>query len=210
MANHNGGPARRPSAAVYRRRRLVVGVLAILVIAALVAVISMLVGHFSKPQAADSPNPTNSQPSAAPKDTTPSVASSARPSCDQSKVTVKATTDAASYSAGKNPVFTLTVSNSGEAPCEVNVGTSQMEFLVLSGEDRIFSSKDCQDKPSDLKKTIAPGGSEKAVFPWPRNRTVAGCSAVAAKPGVGANAQYTLTVKLGDKTSGKAVFKLLS
>ncbi len=190
--------------------------LAVLVVIGLIAGITLLVRHFAKPEASNPSAPTTSnssapsnEPSAAsPQSSNPPTAE--KPSCDQSKVTVKASTDAESYSTGKNPVFTLTVTNGGSVACEVNVGTSQMEFLVLSGEDRIFSSKDCQEKAVDLKKTIAPGVSEKAVFPWQRNRSVEGCTAVAAKPGVGPNALYTLTVKLGDRTSSKAVFTLVS
>lgn len=211
MTNRSGGTRPRPSAAVYRRRRLVVGVLAVIAIAGLVTVIALVVNTLNKPQASNSGSPSATNSNATSPTPTPATASTAaKPVCDQSKVTVKASTDATSYQAGKDPVFTLTVSNSGTIACEVNVGTSQMEYLVLSGSDRIFSSKDCQQKPSDLKKTIAPGASEKAVFPWQRNRSVEGCGAVAAKPGVGANAQYTLTVKLGDRTSSKAVFTLLS
>jgi hypothetical protein len=68
-------------------------------------------------------------------------------------------------------MLTLKVTNGGTMPCEVNIGTSQMEFVVTSGADRIFSSKDCQAKSEDLVKTIAPGASETANFPWSRNRT---------------------------------------
>jgi hypothetical protein len=99
------------------------------------------------------------------------------------------------------------VTNGGTMPCEVNIGTSQMEFLVTSGADRIFSSKDCQAKSEDLVKTIAPGASETANFPWPRNRTVEGCQPVEAKPGAG-GAYYIYTAKLGSKASPKAVFQL--
>ena len=91
--------------------------------------------------------------------------------------------------------------------CEVNIGTSQMEFLVTSGADRIFSSKDCQAKSEDLVKTIAPGASETANFPWARNRTLEGCSPVEAKPGAG-GAYYIFTAKLGSRASPKAVFQL--
>ena len=77
----------------------------------------------------------------------------------------------------------MKVTNGGTVPCEVNVGTSQMEFLVTSGADRIFSSKDCQSASEDLIKTIAPGASETANFPWHATGRVEGCQAVAAKPG---------------------------
>ena len=81
-------------------------------------------------------------------------------------MTVTAATNKASYGPEEKPVLTLKVTNGGKLPCKVNIGTSQMEFLVTSGSDRIFSSGDCQASSNDLVKTIAPGKSETANFPW--------------------------------------------
>ena len=102
-------------------------------------------------------------------------------------------------------MLTLKVSNGGKLPCKVNIGTSQMEFLVTSGSDRIFSSKDCQASGDDLVKTIAPGKSETANFPWPRNRSVQGCEEVRDAAGSG---YYVFIAKLGPKVSPPAVFQL--
>ncbi len=127
--------------------------------------------------------------------------------CDLSQVSVTASTDKATYAPGENPLLSLKVTNDGSVPCDVNLGTSQMEFAIMSGADRIFSSRDCQAASEDLIKTIQPGKSETANFPWERNRTVEGCSPVAAKPG-GGGATYVFTAKLGNKQSQKAVFQL--
>lgn len=152
------------------------------------------------PAAGASPSPSASEPAATP---TPS----ATPGCNQNLVTVSASTDKAAYGPGENPMLTLKVTNGGTMPCEVNIGTSQMEFLVTSGADRIFSSRDCQAKSEDLVKVIAPGASETANFPWSRNRSVEGCQPIEAKPG-GGGAYYIFTAKLGSKASPKAVFQL--
>jgi hypothetical protein len=147
---------------------------------------------------------TDAAPSADPSSTpTPSP----EPTCNQNLVTVSASTDKAAYGAEENPLLTLKVTNGGTMPCEVNLGTSQMEFLVTSGADRIFSSKDCQAKSEDLVKTLAPGASETANFPWQRNRTLEGCEPIEAKPG-GGGAYYIFTAKLGSRASPKAVFQL--
>ncbi|AXJ09576.1 hypothetical protein [Arthrobacter sp. PM3] len=127
--------------------------------------------------------------------------------CEQNLVTVTAATDKPSYDAGEKPMLTLKVTNNNKVPCEVNMGTSQMEYMITSGSDRIFSSKDCQAEATDLMKTIAPGKSETANFPWQRNRTVQGCEAVEAKPGTD-GAYYVFTARLAGKTSPKAVFQL--
>ena len=122
-------------------------------------------------------------------------------------MTVTASTDKPAYGPGENPMLTLKVTNGGKVPCEINIGTSQMEFLVTSGSDRIFSSKDCQASSEDLVKVIAPGASETANFPWNRNRSADGCKEVAAAPG-GGGAYYIFTAKLGSRASPKAVFQL--
>ncbi|MGN6441837.1 MAG: hypothetical protein ACTHL6_08095 [Arthrobacter sp.] len=212
---------RKPSAAVYRRRRLVVGGALLLVIALVVSGFA-LAGAFkggSQQASSTQPSPTdpasaNPAASATPSASTSATASataspttSATPTCNQNLVTVTATTDKPAYGPGENPMLTLKVTNGGKVPCEVNIGTSQMEFLVTSGSDRIFSSKDCQASSEDLVKVIAPGASETANFPWNRNRSADGCKEVAAAPG-GGGAYYIFTAKLGSRASPKAVFQL--
>lgn len=125
--------------------------------------------------------------------------------CDESKVVVESSTNDSVYRAGMNPELTLSVTNNGDKPCEVNVGTSQMEFLVTSGGDRVFSSPDCQAEASDLMKTIEPGGTEKANFTWERNRTSPGCKPVQTSPKPG---YYVLVTKLGERISEKTTFEL--
>jgi hypothetical protein len=150
-------------------------------------------------QASASPGASDS-PSATP-------GAAAGDGCEQNLVTVTAATDKPSYAAGEKPLLTLKVTNNNKVPCEVNMGTSQMEYMITSGSDRIFSSKDCQAESTDLMKTIAPGKSETANFPWQRNRTVQGCEVVEAQPGT-RGAYYVFTARLASKTSPKAVFQL--
>jgi len=206
---------------VYRRRRLVAGGALLLVIALVVSGFA-LAGAFkggSQQASSTQPSPTdpasaNPAASATPSTSTSATASatasptaSATPTCNQNLVTVTASTDKPAYGPGENPMLTLKVTNGGKVPCEVNIGTSQMEFLVTSGSDRIFSSKDCQASSEDLVKVIAPGASETANFPWNRNRSADGCKEVAAAPG-GGGAYYIFTAKLGSRASPKAVFQL--
>ena len=155
----------------------------------------------SLPTASASGGPEDSaDPSAEPSETSGD-------GCEQNLVIVTAATDKQVYAAGENPLLSLKVTNNNKVPCEVNIGTSQMEYMITSGSDRIFSSKDCQAESTDLMKTIAPGKSETANFPWQRNRTVQGCEPVEAEPGAG-GAYYVFTARLANKTSTKAVFQL--
>jgi hypothetical protein len=210
-------PGRRPLAPVYRRRRLLAGLVLLLVIAVVfggfIAVSSAISGaQPSGGQPAGTGAASDSKPTASPSDreSTPASAAptaSSDDGCEQNLVTVTAATDKDSYAAGEKPLLTLKVTNNNKVPCEVNIGTSQMEYMITSGSDRIFSSKDCQAESTDLMKTIAPGKSETANFPWQRNRTVQGCQSVEAAPGAG-GAYYVFTARLANKTSTKAVFQL--
>lgn len=223
MDSHGGTKDRhvpRASPRVYRRRRIVVLVLALLLTGALVwagIAIAGLIGQQdpeatgSSPSAPtstgpeESPEPSESASDAPAPSESPEAPPSSAPTCDESQVVVSASTDAEAYAADQNPVLTLTVTNNGEVTCPVNVGTSQMEFLVTSGEDRIFSSLDCQEGADDLSRDIPPGGSEQANFTWERTRSVPGCEAVAAEPAPGF---YVLTAELGERTSEEAAFEL--
>ena len=206
-------PGRKPGSPVFRRRRLVVG-------AALLVVIVVVVGGFiavaSIINGGGGPAPDAAASTAASQTTspggsaaTPSADATATPSasegsgCQQNLIAVTASTDKPSYAAGEKPLLTLKVTNNNKVPCDVNIGSSQMEFLITSGSDRIFSSQDCQADNTDLMKTIAPGKSETANFPWQRNRTVQGCDPVEAKPGAG-GAYYVFTARLANRTSPMA------
>jgi hypothetical protein len=209
-------PSRKPVSPVFRRRRLFVGAALLLAIAVavggFVAVSSALSGGQTSTDGAGSastgqqtaPSDGASPPSTAP---AASATPTAPSGCEQNLVTVTAATDKAAYAAGENPLLSLKVTNGNKVPCEVNIGTSQMEFLITSGSDRIFSSQDCQADSTDLVKTIAPGQTETANFPWQRNRTAQGCGPIEAKPGAG-GAYYVFTARLANKTSPKAVFQL--
>lgn len=203
--------ARKPASPVHRRRRLFVG-------AALLLVLALAFGGFAAVSSVVNTGQSNSGGGAAPsgEETVPAASPETTPTpsatptgngCELNLLTITAATDKAAYADGENPLLTLKVTNGNKVPCQVNIGTSQMEFLITSGSDRIFSSTDCQTDATELIKTIAPGKSETANFPWQRNRTVQGCAPVEAKPGAG-GAYYVFTARLANKTSPKAVFQL--
>src|SRR6478735_1598686 len=210
---------RKPSAAVYRRRRLAAGGALLLAIVLVVSGFALAGAFRGGSQQASSTQPSSTDSASAASAGAPSASAPATPSasptptvaptptCNQNLVTVTAATDKPSYGPGENPLLTLKVTNGGTVPCEVNIGTSQMEFLVTSGADRIFSSKDCQASSEDLVKTLAPGASETANFQWAQNRSLEGCQVIAKQPG-GGGAYYIFTAKLRSKASPKAVFQL--
>jgi len=120
-------------------------------------------------------------------------------------VTVEAGTGKDSYAAEEQPVLYLLVRNEGEAACALNVGTSQMEFVVTSADGRVFSSVDCQDASQDLERVIEPNGEERAPFDWSRKRSMPGCTAVNDELAAGT---YMLTTRLGVINSAPVDFIL--
>ncbi|MHA7209337.1 hypothetical protein [Arthrobacter sp. MDT1-65] len=231
------GGRRRPSPAVYRRRRLAVTILALLVAGALIVGAMALAGAFARgsdASAGGSPTqdptgapatpapasegpagatgPATAAPTASPGPTAPpSPSASAQPSassenaCDPDDVVVEAGTDRSDYGPDDTVLLSLVVRNEGDTACTANVGTSQMEFLVTSGDERVFSSIDCQQASQDLERTIEPGADQRAEFEWSRNRSMPGCTPVEEEPGAG---QYTVTTKLGLRSSSPVDFTL--
>lgn len=136
-------------------------------------------------------------------------AANAKPAaaCTDAAIAVTASVNKVSFAAGEDPTLTLKVTNTGNTACNVNVGTSQMEFKITSGDDSIFSSKDCQSGSTDLMKNIPAGNSETANFVWQRNRTAPNCAKVTGTPG-GDGATYVYTALLGKKASKQILFQL--
>lgn len=99
----------------------------------------------------------------------------------------------------------MKITNSGTEDCSLNVGTSQQEFNIVSGSDRIFSTTDCRANATDSVMILKAGATESARFTWERLRSAPGCKKVTTKPRPGT---YTFTAKLGAVESDKATFSL--
>lgn len=210
-------PAPRPkvSAKVYRRRRQVAAVLAVLVLAALVAAGVGLAGVIGSRGSGKSDGvPAAAAPTTTAPDTQAPANPVAKPGttasgvCDESGIKVGGTVDKTSYAAGQDPKLTLKVTNTGKSPCDINVGTSQMEFKITSGDDTVFNSRDCQTDSTDLVKNLRPGASETATFTWKRNRTAPGCAKGTSTAVGGGGATYVFVATLGKWSSEKVVFTL--
>ncbi|WP_279403092.1 hypothetical protein [Arthrobacter sp. JCM 19049] len=111
-----------------------------------VAVVSALGGEEKPPTANEQPQQPEpgQQPESEPESETASQ--SPEGMCAESDIELSAATDAASYTADQDPVLILQVKNASESECKINVGTSQQEFRVMSGSDRIFSTADCAER----------------------------------------------------------------
>lgn len=199
MSNGSGG---KPAAGIYRRRRIAVAVIALAIVGLLVWGGVALAGILGASAPAE--NPAKAVPSSS-----PSPNESATPDtgdkCSADEVKITASTDASSYPTDKQPVLILGIENSSERECELNVGTTQQEFLITSGNDRIFSTLDCLTSGEDVEMKMKPGQKESARFTWSRQRSAPGCKSVNVKPRPGT---YKFTAALGENNSEPVTFRL--
>ena len=216
----------RESPEVYRRRRIITAIIALLV---LVLVIWGVVFAFKKisatagsSESAASPSvnnnfasfsarPSSSQEgqedeadgsasptsteSAAPAEETPQstesqsvepTESAAEPTATASEenqapqacgstLQVSVSVDQQSYAAGQNPQITAHVGSTSQSPCTVNLGTSNVNYVITSGPAQVFDSRTCQGPGTAQETVIKPGETVTTAMTWDRQMTVYGC-----------------------------------
>ncbi|MFI8633349.1 hypothetical protein ACIGEP_12210 [Microbacterium sp. NPDC077663] len=191
-------PRRRPSPAVYRRRRLAVVLLALVIVGGIVAVVAWQPWRAwadAAPQPTG-PAPASAAPASSPAPTpsgsaavgtpTPRVTSSADgdtgasaddepapEACTTGDVTVTAVVDKSSYGTGQLPQLSIRLVNDTELPCLINVGTAAQTFEITSGSDTWWRSTDCQTEPSDQVVQLDAGQTVTSAAPlvWDRTRS---------------------------------------
>lgn len=200
-------PRRRPSKAVYRRRRLAV-FLGLIVLVVLIIVLISRCSSGSTP--VPTPTPTTTQTASLIPLVSPTATSTSTPGaqgqyvgdakeCQAAALEVGAFTDKTDYGAGEQPQLTMTVTNKGTVDCKVNVGSSQQLFQITSGDDVWWQSTDCQTDSSDFWILLTAGQTEKTGSPlaWVRERSSPDTCNSAREPAVGGGASYYLTTSLG-------------
>lgn len=210
----------RPSKAVYRRRRLVV-LLGFLAVVAVIALVVLKPGSSSgqedTPSGGASPSPSVS-PSATPSDAAPGVtpspsvsAQEGDPECTDETVTVEAHTDKSTYQAGEMPQLSLSLTNTGDVACTIDVGTSQQVFTVTSGQDTYWTSTDCQVEPTNAIMLLEPQKTitSNPAISWDRTRSATD-TCEDERPGVPAGgASYHLSTSVAGIVSAESAQFLL-
>lgn len=224
-------PRRRHSPAVYRRRRIVL----LVALVAVVALVWLLIAQPWRGAAAENPAPKPSAtraaatdlpvpgtltPSPTPTSTpTPTESADAAPepttsaspeatptakACVARDIAVEAVSDQDTYEPGQNPQLSITLTNNGATDCTLNVGTSGQAFTIVSGTDVWWRSTDCQTEPSDMVVLLAAGQSASSAAPltWDRTRSSVGTCADTDRPSApGGGASYHLSVEIGGISS---------
>lgn len=200
-------PVGPQSPGVYWRRRFVVLVLLVAVIIAVVLFVSSLTSG-GAPVSSPSPKPVVASPSGG-VSASPSAIEGA--ACDPSVVTVVAKTDTNSYAAKQLPQLSFTITNMGAASCTYNVGTTQQAYVITSGAEQYWSSKDCETGAIDSPLLLQPNTPvASAAIPWDRTRSsTSTCDST--RPAVPAGgATYSLTVTVGAAAASKPTSFLLN
>lgn len=214
---------------MYRRRRLVVGLAALIILAGVVTGLVFGIRWLAvaqpwqnlpflkdEPAAEEVAEPTptlypTSGPNAPDPSANPGAEEDEPVACENGALEVVAHTDKEEYGPDENPQVSMELTNVGGVDCVVNVGTKAQRFVIASGEDEWWRSSDCQVDPADQWVTLEAGQTVESSEPitWDRTRSYDNtCDAEERPAAVGGGATYTLTVKLGEVTSEGRTFVL--
>ncbi|MCV7523793.1 hypothetical protein M3D76_001185 [Micrococcus luteus] len=218
MPSRPTSPGSKPSPAVYRRRRLVAALLALVLLLlvgwAVVALVRAGIGAFSSEDADPSaaPTPVHS-PSPAPAtdaesgSASPTVAVEDAAECQPSDLRIAASVDRSEYQRGEEAELRLGITNLSSTPCRTDVGTARQEFRIRTAEgDDVFSTRICQADPAEAQRVLYPHEELTAVYRWSGRASSQDCGRLGAlaEPG-----PHLLTVSLGDVTSRPVALKIL-
>jgi hypothetical protein len=189
---------------VYWTRRLVVLGGAVLVILLAVTLISSAVRR-----GADDPDTTDPEDetlAGEPPDATDAPASGTR-TCTAADLTLVVDSDASSYGTAAQPTLTVMITNTGPNSCAIDAGAEQLELLITSGSDRIWSSLDCvaDDAPERLLLLAAGAADSETAVAWTRIRSNAECDSDLPAPRPG---WYRAVAKLAGAESEPESFEL--
>lgn len=190
---------------VYWRRRLVLllGLLAVV----LVIVLIVVRPGSGAPAGASS---SSGKPAVSPAASAAAVDPGTAGACDPAKIVVDALTDATAYDLGSIPQLTFSIKSTATEPCTFSAGSDVQEFVITSGEERIWDSKDCQTSPVAASALLLPGVPKAGTpIPWDRTRSATDTCASERPPVVAGGASYHLDVIVnGVKSSATRQFLL--
>lgn len=196
---------------VYVRRRLMVLMVLLAVIAVVVLIIVRPGSSGGVVDANQVEVPKDLVESPAPESDGPDGAGDdAVASCSAGQFTVTPATDKGDYAAGELPQLSLSVENTGEEPCSADLGSANLQFVIVSGDDEVWRSADCQENAEHLAVILEPGTPlETEAIPWDRTRSSSETCDISRDPVAAGGASYHLrTAAAGTQGTGTAQFLL--
>lgn len=175
---------------VYQRRR-------ILLLAILVGIPVIVLLLIFKPGSSGGATKTEEVvlPSDLTETTTPKKTTAADevPGCTKSNIDVTAVANKESYGPGENPEIWMTVSNTGSKPCVVDLGTKELSFEIVSGEEPYWVSTHCQTGADSREVILEPDNPlSTAPIVWDRTRSAPETCDAAREPVPAGGAAYRL------------------
>lgn len=124
--------------------------------------------------------------------------------CTPAELEISLAADAQSYRLGRTATFTASLTHIGTLPCTLDAGKVGTELVITSGEDRVWSSADCDAAGSTLL-LLAPGDQYPATFTWATDRSAPQCPGGLPAPGSGS---YQAVVTAGTVSSAPIAFTI--
>ena len=209
---HPTGPE---PASVYWIRRGAIVLVVLTLIVALWWLVGSLLGGGSDSAADPEPQASSSASAGASPAASPDASASADADadadpveCQDSAITVEATTDSSTYPVGSTPRLTLTIINTGDVACKRDVGPKANELEITSGGYHVWSSDDCNASSKSKVVTLKPDEKVASSITWDGRLTQKGCpngEGAEAEPG-----RYDLVGRNGKVTSEPTPFALTS
>ena len=208
--------------AVYWRRRLIVfGVLLAVIVLVIVLIVRLASGPGTEntaatptptPTATPAPTPAPEASTTAPIDEAATTDPGSAAACTADQIRVEAVVNGTSFAADELPQLSLSVTNTGQAACTMNAGTSQQVFTVSSGDEPYWTSTDCQSAPSDQQVLLEPGKTVSSNPPitWDRTRSAPDTCDQPRDPVPAGGASYHLNTSIGGFASADSAQFLLN
>jgi hypothetical protein len=103
------------------------------------------------------------------------IAAASKQTCGLDALDVTLRSDKRIYKRGEKAQLFLAVKNVSDLPCRVDLGSEALSITIMSGNDRIWSSDDCQGKGSKDVRVLKPGQALEARSVWNGERSAPGC-----------------------------------
>lgn len=199
-------PVGEKDKSVYVRRR-------ILVLLGLLAVIAAVVLIIVRPGSSESA--ATSRDVAVPKDLVAADKADSKAQdaevapCGDGQLLVTPITDRTSYAPGELPQLSLSVENTRDEKCTADLGTAGMTFTVTSGSDQVWRSTDCQTKPDHRAVILEPGKPlTTEAIAWDRTRSGTETCDIGRDQVAAGGASYHLSVAVAG-VEGKGTVQFL-
>lgn len=177
------------SAATFRRRRVIVVVLAVLLLAGLAlgvwALVAALTGNddggaTATPSAGATPSttaPAETTEPAEPETTEPAIGSTPpQPTACTAEEATLAVDAPSSARVGAGVTFSLDVATTTDVPCLIDLGSDATTIEIRSGDDVVWSSAQCAYTPSERRLLLGEGATDTQAVTWAGSRSAPGCT----------------------------------